>query len=81
MMDEWLRKDFTSFFLVRSSMEFCDSVRNRFILAFIVSLHEFVRLICASKMDCSRDEEFDRSRLEIEWGELFDEEVGKNPRK
>jgi hypothetical protein len=74
-------EDFTSFLLIKSSIEFCDSVRNRLILASIVSLHEFARLICASRTDRSREEEFDRSRLELEREEFIDETVGKNPRK
>ncbi len=75
-------EDFTSFLLIRSSTEFCDSVRSRLIVASIVSLHEFARLICASRTDRSReDEELDRSGLDVECEESFDESVGKNPTK
>ncbi len=72
-------KEFTSFLLFKSSREFFASVRNRLILASIVSLHDIARFIWASRTDRSREE--DRSRLETEREELFNESVGKNPGK
>lgn len=79
-MRRWLMKEFTSFLLFKSSREFFASVRNRLILASIVSLHDIARFIWASRTDRSR-EELDRSRLETEREELINESVGKNPGK
>jgi hypothetical protein len=69
---------FTSFLCIKSSIEFCASLRNRFILASIVWLHEFARFIWVSKTDFSREDE---EEFENERDEFINESVGKNPRK
>ncbi len=64
-------------------MEFCDSERNRFILACIVSLQEIARFTWASRTDRSRDDEveLERSIFDNERDEFINESDGKNPRK
>lgn len=62
-------------------MEFFASERIRFILASMVSLHDKARLICASSMDLSFDDEkrVERSRLEHEREEETNDSAGRNP--
>lgn len=72
--------EFTSFFLVRSSREFCDSVLIRLTVASRVSLHAIVRLICVSRIDRSNADDSVRSTFEPDRDELInDESVGRNP--
>lgn len=78
------KKSFTSFLLVKSSIEFCVSVRIRLILASIVSLEDIARFICASKTDRStddNDDELDKSTFEYEPEEFINKSLGKNPIK